>query len=109
MPLIDSNGHPLTMGERPPKLFHPARDLVCIWAPPRHQSHGGLALPENRRDSLDAEPCEIIALGPDCNKQFAEGQKILIGNAMVREFRYKGHTYAMMEEKYILAVIPEES
>jgi co-chaperonin GroES (HSP10) len=78
---------------------------VCVWVPPRHTSHGGVALPETRRESLDAEPCEIIAVGPDCKPQFKAGQLILIGNALVKEFRYKGHTYAVMEDKYIVGVV----
>lgn len=107
MTLVDGAGKKLEARKPGEKRFIPVRDLVSIFVPTLDETPSGLKLPQSHRETYVVPAVLVLAVGPDC-KYVKEGNWIVIGNAMAKEFMFQGDTYMVIEEKFVVGVVQEE-
>lgn len=108
MTLIGTDGKKLETRRPGKKRFTPVRDLISIFIiNPNQTTPSGLALPEAQRETYVVPSILALAVGPDC-KFVKEGDQIVIGNAMAKEFMFQGDTYMVIEEKFVVGVVEQE-
>jgi co-chaperonin GroES (HSP10) len=100
----------LGQNKPPKKRFEPVGNFVVIHVHESDVSHGGVALPDTRREPVYMPVATIVAAGSDCKYlKGCEGRRIVFAGH-VKEFRFYGDKYSIIKEDQfvVLGLLPDE-